>query len=196
MTPQEMEQQLIKTAKLLAMFGQQSEQITQRLDAITREIPYTVQQAAHAEMQRLSSEVIRQVSENIQRPVSLYEQRLQEAGQSTHKAASTLEKQLGKMGWLHQQAIWKVWGVVAFSALVLIGGSLWLAAQYRTDIKQNQIRAELLRAYNQADVNICGGRLCVRVEKVDPKNSPYGEYVLAKPRSSGKQQQEAGRQDN
>lgn len=187
MTPQEMEEQFIKTAKLLAMFGQQTEQITQQLEALSREIPYMVQRTAQTEMARLSSEVLRQVSENIQQPVSLYEKRLQEAGKSTHKAANILESQLGKMSWLHQQAIWKVWGIVAFSALVLVGGSLWLAAQYRLDIKQNRVRAELIRAYNRADVRLCGDRLCARIEKPDAKSHPYGEYVLIKPRTQEKQ---------
>ncbi len=94
------------------------------------------------------------------------------------------EQQMNRLSRLHQQTLWKVWGVVAFSALVLVGGSVWLALQYRQDIKRNQISADLLRAYNQADVNLCDGRLCARVEAANGGAGRYGEYVLVKPRSS------------
>ncbi|OWF62164.1 relaxation protein, partial [Xanthomonas vasicola pv. vasculorum] len=49
-------------------------------------------------------------------------------------------------------------------------------------IKDNQLRAELLRAYNAADVTLCNGQLCANVET---KGRSYGDrrqYRQVKPR--------------
>nr|MDO6953614.1 relaxation protein [Xanthomonas vasicola] len=57
-----------------------------------------------------------------------------------------------------------------------------LLAHYRQQIKDNQLRAELLRAYNAADVTLCNGQLCANVET---KGAAYGDrrqYRQVKPR--------------
>ncbi|MFL8092459.1 relaxation protein, partial [Xanthomonas vasicola] len=66
--------------------------------------------------------------------------------------------------------------------LVLLGGGGWLLTRYRQQIEDNQVRAELLRAYNAADVTLCGNRLCANVET---KGAAYGDrrqYRQVKPR--------------
>lgn len=61
------------------------------------------------------------------------------------------------------------WLVVA-PALLLTGcalavaGTLAWTAQARRDVERHRIEAALLRAYNEADVTLCGGRLCARVD--------------------------------
>ncbi|RXD62645.1 relaxation protein, partial [Xanthomonas perforans] len=72
--------------------------------------------------------------------------------------------------------------VVLGGLLLLLGGGGWLLTQYRQEIRDNRLRAELLRAYNGADVMLCGDRLCANV---DTKGAAYGDrrqYRPVKPR--------------
>ena len=69
------------------------------------------------------------------------------------------------------------WLVVAPIALLTgcalaVAGTLAWAAQARRDVDRQRIEASLLRAYNEADVTLCGGRLCARVDgtaRADPR---------------------------
>jgi hypothetical protein len=64
---------------------------------------------------------------------------------------------------------------------LLIGG-IWLASHYYNVIRENQIDAALMQAYNRADVSLCQGRLCANV---DAKGARYGDdkqYLIVKPR--------------
>jgi hypothetical protein len=51
----------------------------------------------------------------------------------------------------------------------LLGGAIWLSMYYTVYyagiIRDNQISADLLKAYNQADVMLCDGRLCAKIGK-------------------------------
>jgi hypothetical protein len=48
---------------------------------------------------------------------------------------------------------------------LLLGGAIWLSMYYADIICGNQISADLLKAYNQADVMLCDGRLCAKIGK-------------------------------
>jgi hypothetical protein len=52
---------------------------------------------------------------------------------------------------------------IAGSLLAVGAATLWVA-QARGEVERHRIEAGLLRAYNDADVTLCGGRLCVRVD--------------------------------
>jgi len=69
-------------------------------------------------------------------------------------------------------------GAAFGSVLLLLLGGGWLLWQYRADIDHNRISAELLRAYNQADVTLCDGRLCANV---DEKGKAYGDQKQYRP---------------
>ncbi|MGH8083444.1 MAG: relaxation protein, partial [Lysobacter sp.] len=67
--------------------------------------------------------------------------------------------------------------VVAIAlAIVATATVLW---QMKEEIRRNQIRVELLRAYNQADVKLCGERLCARI---DGQGQRQGDYAPVAPR--------------
>lgn len=48
--------------------------------------------------------------------------------------------------------------------LVALGAGAWLSNHYYDEIRRNQISVELLRAYDAADVTLCGGKLCANVD--------------------------------
>lgn len=70
----------------------------------------------------------------------------------------------------------RVLGTVLLSLAALVGGAAYLLLHYKTEIADNQVRAELLKLYNRADVLPCGGRLCARIDAAGKKYGPRGEY--------------------
>ncbi|MDS0831781.1 relaxation protein, partial [Xanthomonas citri pv. punicae] len=98
------------------------------------------------------------------------------------EGAQSLADQLKRIERGQRLLLWKGAAVVLGSLLLLLGGGGWLLGQYRQQIRDTQLRAELLRAYNAADVTLCGGQLCANV---DTKGAAYGDrrqYRLVKPR--------------
>jgi hypothetical protein len=83
---------------------------------------------------------------------------------------------------LHRMLIWKVIGVTAVCLFLLLGGGAWLAMHYADVIKQNQMSADLVNVYNQADVTICDGHLCANVDPKGKRYGEHGEYLSVKTR--------------
>lgn len=108
-----------------------------------------------------------------QRPPG-FEKRLQLAGSLIGGGAQSPSDQLQRIKRAQRLLLWKGAAVVVGSLLVLLGGGRWLLAHYRQQIEDNQLRAELLRAYNAADVTLCNGQLCANVET---KGQAYGDTV-------------------
>lgn len=64
-------------------------------------------------------------------------------------------------------ARWWVLGpglAVVACVVAMLATAAWVA-QARRDVAQHRIEAQLLRAYNAADVTLCGGRLCARLDR-------------------------------
>lgn len=65
---------------------------------------------------------------------------------------------------------------VLASVVAMLAASAWVA-QARRDAARHRIESTLLQAYNAADVTLCGGHLCARV---DPAG-PYRRVALREP---------------
>lgn len=163
-----------KVAALVEQFDRRCEQTSRELGVLAQQMPGTVRQATDEQLGRLHNEVLGRVRGGIEQPVSAYEQRLQEAGNQLRQASHALAGQLHRAEALHRQLVWKVAAVTFGCLLLLLVGGVWLSRHYYDEIRRNQLSADLLRAYNQADVSLCDGRLCVRVDK---DGKPYGDYV-------------------
>lgn len=168
-----------KIAALVEQFDRRCEQTSRELRQLTQQVPGMVRQSADDQMRRIPDEVMGSVRGGIERPVAAYEQRLHEAGGLLQSGSQALAVQLQRMERLHKQLVWKVIGITLGSLTLLLAGGVWLSKHYYEEIRENQISADLLKAYNQADVKMCDGRLCARVGKKDKR---YGEYVLVESR--------------
>jgi predicted component of type VI protein secretion system len=170
-------------AALMERFERRTQQIEDdlrsshyHLTQLTQQVPGVVRQATDAEMQRLPGAVMGKIEAGIQQPVSAYEQRLQSASQQLQQGAQALSAQITAMQALHRHLIWKVGGITLGSlVLVLVGGG-WLSKHYYDEIRRNQLSAELLKAYNAADVTLCGGKLCANVDAKGDKFGNEGQY--------------------
>ncbi|CCG38402.1 relaxation protein [Xanthomonas citri pv. mangiferaeindicae] len=165
-----------------AELEQLQRRLAQQLEQVAQSLPTVVTRSAEQTLQRVPDTLIRSIQQGMDQPVAGFEKRLQQAGGLIGEGAQSLADQLKRIERGQRLLLWKGAAVVLGSLLLLLGGGGWLLGQYRQQIRDTQLRAELLRAYNAADVTLCGGQLCANV---DTKGAAYGDrrqYRLVKPR--------------
>lgn len=147
-----------------------------QLQQLVQQVPGVIRQTTDAEIQRLPGAVMGKIDAGIQQPVSAYEQRLQAASQQLQQASQVLSARITALQAVHRHLIWKVAGVALGSlALVVLGGG-WLSRHYYDEIRRHQLSAELLKAYDAADVTLCGGKLCANVDAEGDKFGDREQY--------------------
>ncbi|HEV7123525.1 MAG TPA: relaxation protein [Rhodanobacter sp.] len=170
-----------KTATLMAQYQRRGAAIEARLQTLsdalhglTQQLPVALKTSAAGVLQTLPAEMRSVMRDGLGQSISDYRQRLDVAAHDVEKASQALLGQLGSLQRLHRQLIWKTMGAVALALTLLLAGGAWLSLQYTRVIRDNQISADLLKAYNGADVTLCrsGGTLCANV---DPHAARYGE---------------------
>lgn len=170
-----------KTAALMEQFERRCDEIDQRLltssqdlRSLTQQLPATVRQSADDSLQTLPGRVVSEVQQGLSRPVADYQQRLDKAGNDIGSVSHALAQQIKRIESLQRLLIWKVIGVTAACLLLLLVGGIWLSMHYTRVIEENQLTADLMRTYNNADLVICEkGQLCANV---DTKGRRYGDH--------------------
>lgn len=158
-------------------------QTWQALEGLSRQVPGVVQRSAEESLREVPLQVMNRIREGIDRPVSDYERRLEVAAKTIEEGSRKLGEQMSRTQALHRALLWKVTGVVGGAVVVLLVAAIWLSSHYMSVIRQNQIGAELLRAYNAADVVLCSdGRLCANVNPKGQKAGERGQYLPVNPR--------------
>jgi ElaB/YqjD/DUF883 family membrane-anchored ribosome-binding protein len=166
--------------------AQQLQSLAHDLSKVTQQLPSVLQHSANGSLQTLPAQLLSKIQEGLDRPVDDYQQRLDAAGEAISDGAQALSQQLQRMERLHCLLIWKVVGVTTSSLALLFAGGLWLSMHYASVIRDNQLSADLLKRYNTADVQICGGQLCANVDVKGKRYGSKGEYVPVRDRSSPK----------
>ncbi|MFC6839701.1 relaxation protein [Xanthomonas theicola] len=189
MTPPDALSLASKAAALMEQFERrcaelerQQRQLAQQLEQVAQALPGVLARSAQETLQRVPDTLIRQVQTGIDQPVAGFEKRLQQAGRSIGEGAHALSAQLKRIERLQRSLLWKTAAIVLGSLLLLLAGGGWLLVQYRQDIRDNQLRAQLLRAYNQADMTLCKDRLCANVESNGAVYGDRRQYRLVRPR--------------
>lgn len=166
---------LSKVAVVVEQFDRRCEETSQALRQITQQVPGVLQRAADSQFRSLPAEVGRVVAGGLEQPIATYEKRVQVAGANLQQASQTLAAQLRRAEAIHKQLIWKVAGIALASILILVASGTLLSKHYYEEVRRNQVSAELLKAYSQADVVLCDGRICAKVSK---RAKRYGEYSV------------------
>jgi hypothetical protein len=190
MDEQELTALIGKTAALMEQFDRRCGDIDGRLQAlaaelerVTRQVPTIVRQSADGTLATLPALVLDRMGSGLERPVQDYQQRVRTAGTEIEGAALRLSGQISRLERLHRLLLWKTVGAVAACLALLLGGGAWLSMHYAGVIRDNQLSAELLRAYNSADVTLCErGRLCARVDPAARRYGDHGQYAPVAPR--------------
>jgi ABC-type transporter Mla subunit MlaD len=179
-----------KTATLMAQYERRGEAIDVRLQALgdtlqglSRQLPATLKTSTDGVLQALPAEMGALMRDGLAQSLGDYQRRLDAAGHDVEKASQALAGQIGQLQRLHRHLIWKTTGTVALALAVLLAGGAWLSLRYARTIRDNQLSAELLKAYNGADVTLCGGgNLCANVDARGPRYGRNREYLPIKPR--------------
>lgn len=170
-----------QTAALMAQYERRGAGIDARLhtlgnalEGLTRQLPGVVAAAANSSLQTLPAELTGMLRERLDRTVGDYRTALQAASHEAEKAAQALTGQITHLRRLHRLLVWKVLAASAFTLVLLLAGGLWLSLHYTRVIRDQRLAADLMRAYNNADVALCGSAsLCANV---DSKGERYGEH--------------------
>lgn len=151
--------------------------LMQDMQALTTQLPRVVEQAADASMQTLPARVTHQAREGLGQAVQHFRQHLQASGEEVSSSTHALAGRIGRLEQLHRHLLWQIFGAVALCLALLLAGGAWLSLHYRRVIEQNQLSAQLLKAYNDADVNLCDGQLCARVDLKAPRFGERRQYL-------------------
>lgn len=178
-----------RSAALMEQFERRShtveehwQSLSHEVQASTQQLPGLIKQSADSSLRTLPDQVLSKVREGLEQPVRDYQQQLRAAGAEVNGGAHALAQQIERMERVHRLLIWKVVGVTAASLLLLLAGGLWLSMHYTSVIRENQLSAELMKAYNAADVVLCEGKLCVNVDAKSKRYGSKGEYQPVKDR--------------
>ncbi len=181
-----------KTAMLMEKFerncselDQRQQALAQQLGDLAQKLPLVVRQSADSSLQTLPEQVLGKVQSGLEQPVDQYEKRLKDAGTKVSEGSHALAQQIQRMERLHKHLVWKTAGVAIGSMLLLLVGGIWLSTHYYGIIRENQISADLLKAYNRADVTLCGkdlDQLCANIDRESASYAAKKQYVPIKPR--------------
>ena len=171
-----------KAAALMEQFERRCELIDQRLQETVRHLPALARQPCEELLQTLPDQLVDVTRARLGDSLDGYQRRLHAAGGDIAERAHVLAARIGQLERLHRRLVWKAAAVVWASLLLMLAGGLWLSMHYRQVIGQNQLSAQLLEAYNHADVSLCGSRLCANVDASGRRYGDRRQYVPIKPR--------------
>jgi hypothetical protein len=179
MQTEELTDLVSKAAALMALFERRCENIDQRQQAVTvdlqrltEQIPALLRQAVESNLHAVGGALLSEVQQGLGQPVEACVRRLSDASDLLHQSARSLADEMQRARRLHHGLIWKLAAATTSSLLVLLLGASWLSLHYYQTIEDQSIAADLLKAYNSADVTLCEGRLCANI---DPKGKRYGD---------------------
>ncbi|MEW9625563.1 relaxation protein [Rhodanobacter geophilus] len=180
MQTEELNALIDKTATLMVQYERRGAHIDARLQALgevlqglTQQLPGVVRVSTQDLLQTLPGEMADTVRAGLGQSMGAYRQSLATAGAGIEQAAQVLAGQISQLQELHRRLLWKTTGAVLITLALLLGGGAWLSMHYAKVVRDNQLSADLMKAYNSADVVLCGqGELCANV---DGKRARYGE---------------------
>jgi len=178
-----------QTAQLMEQFERRCEHageglhaLMQQMDALTRQLPAVVSESADTSLKTLPAQILHTTRQGLEQAAHNHRERLNVSSQEIADSTRVMAAQIQRLEKLHRHLVWKTVGVVtACFALMLVGG-LWLSMHYTRVIEQNQLSAQLMKAYNEADVTLCEGRLCAHIVPKARHFGSEGKYVLVAPR--------------
>jgi hypothetical protein len=150
--------------------------MAERLQYAIGSVPEQMKQSADRLFSTLPQTVMVQLDSGLSAPIKSYERKLQQSGEQLQERVGQLTKQLAQLESFSRRLVWKIAAVVIAALLVAVVGGATAVSYYRDQIKQSQLSADLLHAYNQADVTLCDGQLCANIDKSGQKYGEHGQY--------------------
>lgn len=167
-----------KMAVLVAQFDRHCAQSREALQTSARQVPEQVRLSTDQQMERLHKTLSAQAGNAIERPVTRCVQQLDASSTQLQRAADVLMAQSQRAGEVHRGVVWASTGVAGIALLAILIAGMTSTRYYAGEIQRQRISADLLKAYNAADVQLCGERLCVRPEADADAQSGYVQAAL------------------
>lgn len=169
---------LERLSRMSQSMDERQRQAMEQQESTVRALPDVLRQAANQTLSGIAEDTAQSVRAGLTEPladVAQRAERYQHFMQASTEAMARTQRKL--IGFTHK-AIWLVAGLLLIIVPVVATGS-YLGWHYSQVIAQHRVEADLLRAYNEADVRLCGTQLCARVDRTDKR---YGDYLPVKPR--------------
>jgi len=130
-------------------------------------------------LQRQSGEFI---GKGLADSIGEFKSQLTACAHAASAAARTLEGERLALSRERRTWLWLGSGALLVASTLATVSSFHAVSSSRKEVERNQIAADLLRAYDQADVRLCGHRLCANVEDSGARQGTDNQYRLVKPR--------------
>lgn len=178
-----------KTATLMIQYERRSQHIDTRLQALgenlqglLQQLPTAVKTSTQDVLRTLPGEMTNKMRDGMDQAMDDYRQSLGVAGTEVERSSRMLAAQIEQLQRLHRQLIWKTTGAAVLALTLLLGGGGWLSTHYLRVIRENQLTADQMKAYNAADLILCGATLCANVEARGPRYGDRRQYWPIKAR--------------
>jgi len=190
MDERELEDLISKTALLMeryqricAEMAQQQSHLSAALNGLTQSLPQQFRRSADNAIAGLTREGSAAVKHALLAPLGAYEQQLTASAEYVGRSTDALAAEVKRLQLTSRGVLWKSVTIALASGTTLLAGAVWLGDRYTTEIKRNQVEAQLLRAYNRADVVLCGEeQLCANVDTRGSGVGDNGRYRPVRPR--------------
>ena len=110
---------------------------------------------------------------------------LTSAAQGAAASVQEMQRTHGQLQRERRTWVWIGSGALLIGSVLAVGASAWMVKSSREQVARHQIEARLLRAYNQADVTLCGEQLCANIDPDAPGVGAKKQYRLVQPRKEG-----------
>jgi hypothetical protein len=107
---------------------------------------------------------------------------LRNAAQTATASARELDQMRDAMRRERRTWVWLVSGALIVGSMLSVGAAGYAVTTSKRQVERNRIEADLLRAYNAADVTLCGGKLCANVDISGARSGDQKQYRPVKPR--------------
>ncbi len=178
-----------QTAQLMEQFdrrcahaGDGLQALMRQMDALMRQLPAVVSQSADASLKTLPARGLHTTEAGLEQAAQSYRERLNASGQEIADSTRVLSGKIRRLEKLHRHLVWKTVGATMICFALLLAGGVWLSMHYTKVIERNQLSAQLMKAYNEADVTLCDGRLCAHVDAKAKHFGAQRQYVPVAPR--------------
>lgn len=190
MDERELEDLISKTALLMERYqrmctemAEQQSRLSAALNGLTQALPGQFRASADCAIAGLTRDGTAAVKQALLAPVGAYEQQLATSAKSVSRSTEALTAEVKRLQLASRGVLWKSVATAVAAVAILLGGAKWLGSQYRAEIERNQVEAQLLRAYNRADVVLCGKeQLCANVDTRASGVGENGRYRPVRPR--------------
>ena len=151
-------------------------QTAEQQERTVQALPGVLREAAEQTLGEIATDAASTTRMALVAPVAEAAQRAADHERLMRASTDAMLQTQRKLAGVVHKAMWVVAGVLAILLPVLALGA-YLGWHYKQVIAKHQIEADVLRVYNQADMRLCGERLCARVDRADKR---YGDYVPVK----------------